>query len=315
MRYKQFGTTGMEMSELSLGTWGIGGAGWDAVGETERLDTIVAAVESGINNLDTAPAYNGGVAEQYVGRALSELGCRDKVLITTKCGTAFVNGAYVRDNGGEAIRKQCEESLANMRTDYIDLYLVHWPDANVPMEETMCALQAMKEAGKIRHIGVSNFSQAQMEEAGQFCKIEAYQGQFSMVHTVEQELMTWCHSQGMGVMTYGSMGAGILTGAYRSLTQFAATDNRGRFYKFFNEPMFSKVMELLAVMDAMVVEKQVSLAQIALNWVAQKSFVSTPIVGSQHRHKIEENAQAFAWTLSDAEMAVLDEAVAVANAL
>ena len=128
MRYKQFGNTGMLVSELALGTWGIGGAGWDDQPEAARLDAIAAAVECGINFIDTAPAYNGGVAEQYIGRVVKQLGVRDKVMITTKCGTEFINGAYVRSCAPETILRECDESLKNLQTDYIDLYLIHWPD-------------------------------------------------------------------------------------------------------------------------------------------------------------------------------------------
>ncbi len=313
MRYQSFGTTGMHWSELSLGTWGIGGAGWGDVSQDTRLDTIVAAIESGINTIDTAPAYNNGVAEQFVGRAVAEMGCRDKVHIITKCGNSFKDGVYTRNGNPDFIKRQCQRSLENLRTDYIDLYLVHWPDPNVALETTMSALQGLKEEGIVRHIGVSNFTQAQMEQASTVCHLEAYQGQFSMVHPQEQALMTWCNAQNMGVMTYGSMGAGILTGTQRTLVHYADSDNRSRFYKFFTEPMFSKVMDLLGDMDEIAAKRQVPLAQIALNWVAQKSFVGNTIVGAQYRHKIEENAQAFTWTLTPEEMTILDQAVAIAN--
>lgn len=315
MRYKLFGNTGMEMSELALGTWGIGGAGWDDVDPATRLDTIVAAVEHGITAIDTAPAYNTGAAERYVGQALEEVGCRNKMHIVTKCGNSFRDGVYTRNGHADFIKRQCEESLVNLRTDYIDLLLLHFPDVNVPIQESVTALAELKASGVVRHVGVSNFTVEQMEHALDFCPVEAYQGHFSMVHTVEQEMMQWCHDHDIGVMTYGSLGAGILTGAYRKLTQFVASDNRFRFYKFFAEPKFSKVMTLLEQMDAIAAKRQVPLAQIALNWVAQKPFVSNAIVGAQHRHKIAENAQGFAWTLSDEEMAILDEAVAMANAV
>lgn len=315
MRYKPFGTTGMNFSELSLGTWGIGGAGWGDVSQDSRLDTIVAAIQGGINAIDTAPAYNNGVAEQFVGRALAEMGCRENVHIITKCGNAFKDGVYTRNGNPDFIKRQCQQSLENLRTDYIDLYLLHWPDPNVALETTMTALQGLKEEGIVRHIGVSNFTQAQMEQASKVCHVEAYQGQYSMVHTVEEGFLQWCHSQNIATMTYGSMGAGILTGAQRTLTQFSDSDNRSRFYKFYAEPMFSKVMELLEKMDVIAAQRQVPLAQIALNWTAQKTFVSNTIVGAQYRHKIEENAQAFTWTLTDTELAILDQAVAIAGAV
>ena len=309
MRYKAFGNTGMEVSEMSLGSWGIGGAGWDDHTEEERLDAIHAAVECGINFIDTAPAYNAGVAEQYVGKALKEMGSRDKVAVATKCGTFRINDRYVRNNAPDAVIGQCEESLRNLQTDYIDLYLVHWPDAKVPIQETMEALVKLKEQGKILHIGVCNFSPEEILEAEQVCPVEAYQLQYSMVMRSAQSALQWAADRGMGVMTYGSLGGGILTGRYRQLTGFAEDDNRNRFYQHFKEPMFSRIMELLKVMDVMAAEKDVSLSQIALNWSSQRPFISTCIVGAQKRSRILQNTAAYDWQLSKEEAALLDAAI------
>ena len=311
MRYKVFGKTGMNVSEMTLGTWGMGGVGWDDNPKAVRQDAIRAAVEAGVNFMDTAPAYNAGAAERCLGETLADMGARQDVVISTKCGNVFVDGVtYRRDGTAAGIRRQCEESLRNLRTDYIDLMLVHWPDPNTPFEETMGELAKMKQEGKILHVGVSNFSKAQMEEAGQYCLIEAYQPQYSMVHRDDEELIRWAAEQGMGVMTYGSLGGGILAGAFRELTTFAASDSRNRFYKHFQEPVFSRVQELLKVMDRFSADHGgVPLSQIALNWCAQKPFVSTCIVGAQHRAKVLENAAAFGWSLTDAEMSALDEAI------
>lgn len=311
MRYKQFGKTGMQVSEMALGTWGIGGVGWDINSEETRLDAIHAAVEAGVTFFDTAPAYNGGAAEQLLGRALKDMGARKDVVISTKCGNVFINGTtYVRDGSPARIRQQCEDSLRNLQTDYIDLYLIHWPDPKTPFAETMDALNQLKKEGKILHVGVSNFSKEQMEEAGQYCPIEAYQPQYSMVHRDDEALIRWAADQGMGVMTYGSLGGGILTGAFREITAFAESDSRNRFYKHFQEPVFSRVMELLKVMDRFSEEHdQVPLAQIALNWCARKEFVSSCIVGAQSRKKVVQNTAAFGWDLTEADMALLDKAV------
>ncbi|MCI8400057.1 MAG: aldo/keto reductase [Oscillibacter sp.] len=311
MRYKIFGKTGMKVSEMTLGTWGMGGVGWDDNPEEVRQDALKAAIEAGINFFDTAPAYNAGAAERCLGKALEDMGVRKDVVISTKCGNVFVNGTtYRRDGSAAGIRRQCEESLKNLRTDYIDLMLVHWPDPATPFEETMGELSKLKQEGKILHVGVSNFSQEQMEEAGKSCEIEAFQPQYSMVHRDDEALIRWASAQGMGIMTYGSLGGGILTGAFRELTEFAASDSRNRFYKHFQEPMFSKVQLLLKEMDQFSADHDgVPLAQIALNWCAQKDFVSTCIVGAQHRKKVFQNAAAFDWSLTADEMAALDAAI------
>lgn len=311
MRYKPLGNTGMKVSELALGTWGIGGAGWDQRPEESRLGAIRAAVECGVNIIDTAPAYNAGEAERYVGRVLEELGARHQVVLTTKCGTEFLDGSYVRDCSAEAVIRECENSLRNLRTDYIDLYLIHWPDGKTPFPETMDALSRLKRQGKILHVGVSNFTRQQMEEAGAFCPIEVYQAQHSMVFQENEETMRWAAGQGMGVMAYGALGGGILTGAIREKKEYAPGDSRSRFYRHFQEPMFSRIMALLKEMDRFSSEKgSVPLSQIALNWSAQKPFVSCCIVGAQSRKRMEENAAAFDWSLSPEECALLEEMIA-----
>ena len=309
MQYKDFGKTGMHVSVMGLGTWGMGGAGWDVYEDDVKIEAILTAIENGVNLIDTAPAYNAGAAERLVGRALSSSGLRKQVYITTKTGNEFINGRYVRNGDPKRILSLCEESLENLKTDYIDLLLVHWPDPNVPFAETFAALKELKEKGKARHIGVSNFSQEQMEEASQYCEVEAFQPQYSMVSRKSEELCRWAIGQGMGVMAYGALGGGILTGRYRAAQEFPAMDSRNRFYPFFKEPLFSKVMELVEVMDKIAAQRGVPVAQVALNWTAARPFISTCLVGAQTADKVRQNAAAFSWSLSAEETAELDRKV------
>ena len=306
MQYQEFGKTGLKVSKLCLGTWGIGGAGWDSYSDESRMDAIKAALEGGINFIDTAPAYNAGKAECYVGETLSKLKKRREVVISTKCGNKFVDGKYFRCGSKESILKQCDESLKNLKTDYIDIYLVHWPDPDVELEETIDAVSTLKKEGKILHAGVSNFSKEQIEEAQKYCKIEAFQPQYSLADRKDEKLIRWAHEQGLGIMTYGTLGGGILTGNYRKLRTFEQTDSRNRFYPYFKEPLFSKAMELLTIMDQIAEERNVSLAQIAEKWVIQKRFVSSCIIGAQSRARVEENCRNLQWELTDNEIRRLE---------
>jgi aryl-alcohol dehydrogenase-like predicted oxidoreductase len=306
MQYQEFGKTGLRVSKLCLGTWGIGGAGWDSYSDESRMDAIKAALECGINFIDTAPAYNAGKAECYVGETLSKLKKRREVVISTKCGNKFVDGKYLRCGSKESILKQCDESLKNLKTDYIDIYLVHWPDPDVELEETIDAVSTLKKEGKILHAGVSNFSKEQIEEAQKYCKIEAFQPQYSLADRKDEKLIRWAHEQGLGIMTYGTLGGGILTGNYRKLRTFEQTDSRNRFYPYFKEPLFSKAMELLTIMDQIAEERNVSLAQIAEKWVIQKRFVSSCIIGAQSRARVEENCRNLQWELTDNEIRRLE---------
>ena len=306
MQDQEFGKTGLRVSKLCLGTWGIGGAGWDSYSDESRMDAIKAALECGINFIDTAPAYNAGKAECYVGETLSKLKKRREVVISTKCGNKFVDGKYLRCGSKESILKQCDESLKNLKTDYIDIYLVHWPDPDVELEETIDAVSTLKKEGKILHAGVSNFSKEQIEEAQKYCKIEAFQPQYSLADRKDEKLIRWAHEQGLGIMTYGTLGGGILTGNYRKLRTFEQTDSRNRFYPYFKEPLFSKAMELLTIMDQIAEERNVSLAQIAEKWVIQKRFVSSCIIGAQSRARVEENCRNLQWELTDNEIRRLE---------
>ena len=306
MQYQEFGKTGLRVSKLCLGTWGIGGAGWDSYSDESRMDAIKAALECGINFIDTAPAYNAGKAECYVGETLNKLKKRREVVISTKCGNKFVDGKYLRCGSKESILKQCDESLKNLKTDYIDIYLVHWPDPDVELEETIDAVSTLKKEGKILHAGVSNFSKEQIEEAQKYCKIEAFQPQYSLADRKDEKLIRWAYEQGRGIMTYGTLGGGILTGNYRKLRTFEQTDSRNRFYPYFKEPLFSKAMELLTIMDQIAEERNVSLAQIAEKWVIQKRFVSSCIIGAQSRARVEENCRNLQWELTDNEIRRLE---------
>ena len=307
----RFGKTGLMVSPLTLGTWGMGGAGWDQYDDATRIDAIAAAIECGINFIDTAPAYNAGAAERLLGKTLKDLGARDQVVISTKCGNVFKNPTtYVRDGSAAGVTKQVEDSLVNLQTDHIDLMLIHWPDPNVPFEETMGALNKLKDAGKILHIGVSNFSVEQMQEISKFGDIEAYQPHYSMVNRTAEPIIRYAHEQDMGIMSYGSLGGGILTGAIRELKTYDPGDSRNRFYKHFQEPTFSRVMELLKVMDGISAKNGKPLSQIALNWSLSRKFITTCIVGAQTRKKVQENAAVLDWKLTDEERRTLDDAIA-----
>ena len=311
MRYKQFGTTDMKVSALTVGTWAIGGAYWGEVNKQDSIRAIHAMLDHGVNMIDTAPGYNFGESERVVGEALK--GRREQVYITTKTGVYNdKKEPYIKDCRKETVFRLCEESLKNLQTDYIDLMVIHWPDVNynTPFEETMEALNSLKSAGKIRHIGVSNFDQAQIEEIRRFGDVIAFQPPYSMVNRSQEDLMQWTHANGMANMTYGSLGAGILTGAIRELPDFSPDDSRLTFYDFFREPKFSRVMQLLEVLDEIAKGHHVPVAQIAVNWNSQKEFVTTSLCGVRNVQEAEENCRGFEWSLTEEEMNVIDKAIA-----
>ncbi len=310
MRYKEFGTTGVKVSALSVGTWAIGGANWGEVNNADSIKAIHAMLDNGVNSIDTAPSYNFGESERVVGEALK--GRRDKVFLTTKTGVYNTKEIpFVQDGRRESVIRLCEESLKNLQTDYIDLLLIHWPDKyhNAPFEETMGALEELKQAGKIRYAGLSNFDQAQIEDIRQYGQIVALQPPYSMVNRSQEALMKWVAKEGMANMTYGSLGAGILTGAIRQLPNFAPDDMRLTFYDFFKEPKFSRVMQLLKVLDEIAAGHNAPVAQVAVNWNAQKDFVTTSLCGVRNVEEAVENCRGFEWSLSEEEMTAIDKAI------
>ena len=300
MQYRKLPHGNEEISILGIGTSSIGMAGQSEIEKTAAL-----ALESGINYFDMASSD----AHPFEAFGRAAAGRRKNVYFQIHFGADYQSGKYGWTTNLDTIKRSVDWQLQNLKTDYIDVYLVHCPDPNVPMEETMDALNTLKKQGKILHIGVSNFTKEQMEEAEKYCAIEAYQPQYSMVDRKWEQLIRWACAQKMGVMTYGTLGGGILTGKYRELKEYGVDDNRNRFYPYFKEPLFSKVMLLLRTMDQISVERNVPLSQIALNWTLQRPFISSCIIGAQSRDKIEENCKVFEWKLSDDEMQLLEQAL------
>lgn len=322
MRYKELGSTGLKLSAISLGTWGIGGSGWGEISQKDSVAAIHAAIEHGVNTIDTAPVYGFGnpsaedfgygYAEQIIGSAIA--GKRDRLILSTKCGLN-----YDRSLGPKSLCKRmtkdeiirgCEESLRRLQTDYIDILFIHWPDGQTPLEEAMDGLRTLEEQGKIRCCGLSNFSLEDTLRANAMARIGAIQPQYSMVERSFEPLLRGAKERGIGTMTYGSLGSGILTGAFRSLPQFAPSDTRLTFYDYFKEPKFSKIMELLTVMDEIAAARSVPVSQVAINWSTQKEFVDTAILGFSKPKHAEQNCSALDWELSAQEISVLDQAVA-----
>ncbi len=312
MRYKKFGKTDMNMSVLTIGTWALGGsADWGSAVKEDCIAAMHAMMDNGVNSVDTAPGYNYGKSEIIVGEAIK--GRRDKMYVTTK--TALYSKGdeqYFKDGRYDSVISLCETSLKNLQTDYIDLMLIHWPDNNLntPIEETMRALEDLKKAGKIRYAGVSNFSVEQIKEALAYGELVANEPQYSMVNRTNEDLMLWCYDNGIANMTYGSLGAGILTGAIRELPKFGEGDMRLVFYDFFVEPKFSKVMSLLKVLDEIAAAHNAPVAQVAVNWNAQKDYVQTALCGVRNVQEANENCKGLEWELTSEEMATIDKAIA-----
>jgi aryl-alcohol dehydrogenase-like predicted oxidoreductase len=221
------GASGVKTSRIGLGTWAIGGWMWGGTDEAQSIATIRSAVERGVTLIDTAPVYGFGRSEQIVGKALAEGGLRSKVQIATKVGLRWKDGRIWRDSSLARIRQEIEDSLRRLRTDVIDLYQVHWPDLETPFAETARALEDLRRDGKIRAIGVSNYSPDQMDAFRAAARLDAVQPPYNLFEReIEADVLPYAKSSGLAVLSYGALCRGLLSGRMTAGTTFEGDDLR-----------------------------------------------------------------------------------------
>ena len=304
MRYKHFENANVDVSELAVGTWGIGEL--ETFGNVEKENGkvttrgIVKARERAIDAIQAA--LQGGVN-------LIEILISTKFSLIPDMGRPERGGA---SGGGsyKNVMREVDESLRLLRTDYIDFYFLHYPDPYTDIAETMSALNVLKKRGIIRYIGLSNHTQAQIEAAMEWGQIDVIQPPFSMVDREMEGLMRWAKSKGIDSMTYGSLGSGLLTGRMRTKPQFDPTDIRGGFYQnLYKDENFEKFLELLKIMDRIAEAHNSSVSQVAINWTTQQEYVGTALCGFSKREHAEQNVAAFDWELSAEELKELDDAL------
>jgi aryl-alcohol dehydrogenase-like predicted oxidoreductase len=231
--------TKLAPSRIGLGTWAIGGWMWGGTDEAESIRTIHAALDRGITLIDTAPAYGFGRSEEIVGKALAEGGRRAGVVLATKVGLDWKNEQPFRNGSRARIFKEIDDSLRRLRTDAIDLYQVHWPDPNTPIEETAGAMADLHKAGKIRAIGVSNFSPAQMDSFAAVAPLHAVQPPYNLFErAIEADVFPYACRHGLAMLAYGALCRGLLSGRMRPDTKFPDSDLRGAADPKFKPPHF-----------------------------------------------------------------------------
>jgi aryl-alcohol dehydrogenase-like predicted oxidoreductase len=264
----EIGTSGLTASRIALGTWAIGGWMWGGNTDLDQsIYTIRSAVARGITLIDTAPVYGFGRSEEIVGSALSE-GLRERAIIATKMGLEWRDGKVWRNSSPARIRKEVEDSLRRLRTDYIDLYQVHWPDPLVPIQETAGALARLLKDGKIRAIGVSNYSPAQMDEFRKAAPIHSVQPPYNLFEReAESGVLPYAAQHGIAVLCYGALCRGLLTGTITRATQFKGDDLR-RYDPKFQEPRFSQYLAAVTSLDRYASERyRLGVLALAVRWV------------------------------------------------
>src|SRR6202521_1938852 len=268
MEFVDIPGTSMRVSSIALGTWAMGGWMWGGSNESDAISTIHAALDRGINLIDTAPVYGFGRSEEIVGKALAQDRRRERALIATKVGLDWRQGSVFRNATAARVRKEIEDSLTRLRTDRIDLYQVHWPDPRVPVEQTAAALGALLEEGKIRAIGVSNFTVDQMIAFRRITPIHTVQPPYNLFErAIERDVLPYAQRAGIAVLAYGALCRGLLSGKIDENTRFEGDDLRQSDPKF-RQPRFSQYLAAVRALDTFAHERYgKSVLALAVRWI------------------------------------------------
>lgn len=296
MEKRQLGKSGVEVSVLGLGTWPMGGEWWGGSDDEESIRTIHRALELGITLIDTAEGYGKGHSEEVVGRGLE--GRRSQAIIADKVAPNHLEPAQIRQAFADSCRR--------LQTDYLDVYFIHWPNIDIPLGPAMEELEKMRQEGKIRAIGVSNFTTVEMDEARQYGRIDVLQPPYNMFwRYIERAEVPYCREYNIGIMTYSSLAQGLLTGALTRDTQFAEGDNRPTTVLFQPEN-YSRCLDVVDHMKPIAEKYGKTLAQLAIYWVTTRAGVSTSLLGARTVKEIEENAAGTGWTMDATDLNLID---------
>jgi aryl-alcohol dehydrogenase-like predicted oxidoreductase len=305
LRRLRLGDTGLEVSALAFGTWAFGGD-WGSFDPREGRASIHRALELGIDIFDTAQAYGFGTSERLLGEALRGAVRREDVIIATKGGLRKEGDLLLRDASPAWLRRGAEESLKHLGIEYIDLYQVHWPDPNTPAEATAAALGELREEGKVRHVGVSNYDVKQMEGLRSAGALETLQPPYHMFHRdIEEEILTYTAEHGIGVLAYGPLAHGLLSGRMTTESSFPADDWRSGSADFRGEP-FRANLRVVERLEDFARERGVSLPQLAVAWTIAHPAVHVAIVGARRPAQLEDTAPAADLVLGREDLAEID---------
>lgn len=313
MRYMTLGSSGIQISKMGLGTWAIGGGpAWSGdLDEQQSIDTILAAVQHGINLIDTAPGYNFGNSERIVGKALNQIE-RSKVILVTKCGIVWNRKGTAWNKVGdrqlykllspESVRLEVEESLERLGTDYIDLYMTHWPAVepfSTPIADTVAELNKLKQEGKIRAIGAANVTIPQIKEYLEVCELDLVQGKYSVLdRTVEEELLPLCKDNNITMQAYSPLEQGLLTGTISKDYKPEAGNARAN-KKWWQAGTMEKVIDMLEQWQPLTEKYNCTVPALCLAWLMNQGETVNLLSGATSPEQVEMNAAAADIVLSD----------------
>lgn len=309
IEYTQLGNSGISVSKICLGTWAIGGWMWGGSEEEESIRTIRAALDKGVTFLDTAPVYGFGRSEEIVGKAIKGHLKRENVIIATKVGLEWDDkGKVFRNSTRQRILKEVEDSLRRLQTDYIDLYHIHWPDPLTPIEESAQVMDELLKAGKIRAVGVSNYTPEQMDAFRKVAPLHSVQSPYNLFERqIEADVLPYAKKHGIAVLAYGAICRGLLSGKMKADTKFQGDDLRQQDPKF-REPRYSQYLHAIAELDDLAAKRHDrQILELAVRWVLDQGAIA--LWGARNPAQLEPLDQVYGWSLTDHDLKDIDEVI------
>jgi aryl-alcohol dehydrogenase-like predicted oxidoreductase len=308
MEFVDIPGTSIRVSRIALGTWAIGGWMWGGSNESDAISAIHAALDRGINLIDTAPVYGFGRSEEIVGKALALGGRRKHAFIATKVGLDWKDGKPFRNARKARIIEEAEDSLRRLQTDVIDLYQVHWPDPHTPIAEVAEAMGELHREGKIRAIGVSNFSPAQMDEFRKVAPLHTAQPPYNLFErAIEADVLPYCRDRDIAVLAYGSLCRGLLSGSMTKSSRFTGDDLRKNDPKFLS-PRFEQYLAAVERLDRFAQERfDRRVIHLALRWVLDRGDANIALWGARRADQLSPIADVTGWRIDSSAMAEIDQ--------
>jgi aryl-alcohol dehydrogenase-like predicted oxidoreductase len=317
MEYRRLGNTDLKLSEIGFGCWAMGG-GWGQTDDRESIAAVRRALDLGINFFDTADIYGFGYSEEVLSEALGSR--RNEVIVATKGGLAWdEHGCIFRSSSRYHIMQAVEESLKRLKTSYIDLYQIHWPDWHTPFEVTMKVLDDLIKSGKVRYVGVSNFTVKQMKECMKVRPVHSLQPPYNMLmRDIEKGELPFCRRNGIGVVAYGPLAYGLLTGKFTNDTKFPKADWRSgelfpdpgdwqRHIDLFHGKQFGRNLKVVEKLKKIAARREKTVGQLAIAWILSNPAVTSAIVGAKRPSQLEENIGGVGWEITKEELLRIDE--------
>lgn len=324
MKYRKLGNTDLNLSVITFGAWAAGGWMWGGNESNDAVRAIEAAMDQGVNAIDTAPIYGQGTSEDIVGEALMTIP-RDQVHILTKFGMRWdlAKGDFAMHSqnnlgkdidvykyaGSESVIKECEDSLRRLRTDYIDLYQIHWPDSTTPIAETFEAVNKLIKDGKVRYAGVCNYNVSQMAEAEKYVDLASNQVPYSMTRReIENDVVPYCLENNKGILAYSPMDRGLLTGKMKPGQAYSEGDHRKGLWQF-KDVNITKINEFLQKIKPIADEKDLSVGQLVLLWTLEQPGITIALAGARNEEQAVQNAKAIEKSLTAQEVDTITAAL------